>query len=57
MPPKKQALIVDIGSGNSSLAKAISEFGKGKCQIFRINVAESHFELRKDTGGLDLAMK
>ncbi len=30
MPPKKQALIVDIGSGNFSLAKAITEFGKGK---------------------------
>ncbi|MDQ3853121.1 MAG: hypothetical protein M3299_09835 [Thermoproteota archaeon] len=30
MSPKKQALTVDIGSGSSLLAKAISEFGKGK---------------------------
>jgi hypothetical protein len=28
--PKKQAAILDIGSGSSILAKAVSEFGKGK---------------------------
>lgn len=48
MSPKKQAAILDIGSGSSVLAKAISEFGKGKWQVFRIDIAESHCDLRMD---------
>jgi SAM-dependent methyltransferase len=44
----KQAVILDIGSGSSTLAKAISEFGKGKWQVFRIDIAESDCDLRMD---------
>lgn len=45
---KKQAAILDIGSGSSILAKAISEFGKGKWQVFRIDIAESNCDIRMD---------
>ena len=48
MSPKKQAVILDIGSGSSTLAKTISEFGKGKWQVFRIDIAESDCDLRMD---------
>jgi SAM-dependent methyltransferase len=48
MYPKKQAAILDIGSGSSILAKAISEFGKGKWQVFRIDIAESNCDIRMD---------
>jgi ubiquinone/menaquinone biosynthesis C-methylase UbiE len=48
MSPKKHAAILDIGSGSSILAKAIGEFGKGKWQVFRIDIAESHCDLRMD---------
>jgi SAM-dependent methyltransferase len=48
MSPKKQAAILDIGSGSSKLAKAISEFGKGKWQVFRIDIAESNCDVRMD---------
>jgi hypothetical protein len=50
MSPKKQTLTVDIGSVSYSSAKTISEFGKGKWQICRIDVAESDCDLRKDAG-------
>lgn len=45
---KKQADILDIGSGSSLLAKAIGELGKGKCQVFRIDIAESNCDARMD---------
>ncbi len=45
---KKQAAILDIGSGSSLLAKAIGEFGKGKWQVFRIDIAESNCDARMD---------
>jgi SAM-dependent methyltransferase len=45
---KKQAAILDIGSGNSLLAKAIGELGKGKWQVFRIDIAESNCDARMD---------
>jgi SAM-dependent methyltransferase len=45
---KKQAAILDIGSGSSTLAKAIGEFGKGKWQVFRIDIAESNCDARMD---------
>jgi SAM-dependent methyltransferase len=48
MSPKKQAAILDIGSGSSVLAKAISEFGKGRWQVFRIDIAESNCDARMD---------
>jgi SAM-dependent methyltransferase len=48
MSPKKQAAILDIGSGDYLLAKAISQFGKGKWQVFGIDIAESHCDLRMD---------
>jgi SAM-dependent methyltransferase len=46
--PKKQAAILDIGSGSSLLAKAIGELGKGKWQVFRIDIAESNCDARMD---------
>ena len=46
--PKKQAAILDIGSGGSLLAKAISELGRGKWQVFRIDIAESDCDARMD---------
>lgn len=46
--PKKQAAILDIGSGSSILAKAICEFGKGKWQVSRIDIAESNCDARMD---------
>jgi SAM-dependent methyltransferase len=48
MSPKKQAAILDIGSGDCLLAKAISQFGKGKWQVFGIDIAESTCDLRMD---------
>lgn len=45
---KKQAAILDIGSGSSLLAKAIGELGKGKWQVFRIDIAESNCDARMD---------
>jgi SAM-dependent methyltransferase len=45
---KKQADILDIGSGSSLLAKAIGELGKGKWQVFRIDIAESNCDARMD---------
>lgn len=46
--PKKQAAILDIGSGSSLLAKAIGELGKGKWQVFRIDIAKSNCDARMD---------
>lgn len=45
---KKQTAILDIGSGSSLLAKAIGELGKGKWQVFRIDIAESNCDARMD---------
>jgi SAM-dependent methyltransferase len=45
---KKQAAILDIGSGSSLLAKAIGELGKGKWQVFRIDIAELNCDARMD---------
>lgn len=45
---KKHADILDIGSGSSLLAKAIGELGKGKWQVFRIDIAESNCDARMD---------
>jgi SAM-dependent methyltransferase len=45
---KKQAAILDIGSGSSLLAKAIGELGKGKWQVFRIDIAESNCDAKMD---------
>lgn len=45
---KKQAAILDIGSGSSLLAKAIGELGKGKWQVFRIDIAKSNCDARMD---------
>jgi SAM-dependent methyltransferase len=45
---KKQAAILDIGSGSSTLAKAIGELGKGKWEVFRIDIAESNCDARMD---------
>jgi SAM-dependent methyltransferase len=45
---KKQAAILDIGSGSSLLAKVIGELGKGKWQVFRIDIAESNCDARMD---------
>jgi SAM-dependent methyltransferase len=46
--PKKQASILEIGSAGSRLAEAINEFGKGKWQTFRIDIAESGCDARMD---------
>jgi SAM-dependent methyltransferase len=46
--PKKQANILEIGSVGSRLAEAINEFGKGKWQTFRIDIAESGCDARMD---------
>jgi SAM-dependent methyltransferase len=46
--PKKQADILEIGSAGSRLAEAINEFGKGKWQVFRIDIAESGCDARMD---------
>lgn len=48
VPSKKQAAILDIGSGSSVVAKAIGELGKGKWQVFRIDIAESNCDARMD---------
>ena len=49
MSPRRQAAILDIGSASSILAKAINEFGKGKWQVFRIDIAEeSDCDIRMD---------
>ena len=45
---KKHADILDIGSGSSLLAKAIGELGKGKWQVFKIDIAESNCDARMD---------
>jgi ubiquinone/menaquinone biosynthesis C-methylase UbiE len=45
---KKQAAILDIGSGSSMLAEAISKFGKGKWAVFRIDIAKSNCDIRMD---------
>jgi SAM-dependent methyltransferase len=46
--PKKQADILEIGSAGSRLAEAITEFGKGKWQVFRIDIADSGCDARMD---------
>ncbi len=46
--PKKQAAILDIGSGSSLLAKAIGELGKGKWQVIRIDITESNCDASMD---------
>lgn len=49
MSPRRQAAILDIGSGSSILAKAINEFGKGRWQVFRMDIAEeSDCDIRMD---------
>jgi SAM-dependent methyltransferase len=49
MSPRRQAAILDIGSGGSRLAKAINEFGKGRWQLFRMDIAEeSDCDIRMD---------
>jgi SAM-dependent methyltransferase len=49
MSPRRQAAILDIGSGGSRLAKAINEFGKGRWQVFRMDIAEeSDCDIRMD---------
>jgi ubiquinone/menaquinone biosynthesis C-methylase UbiE len=48
MSSQKQAAILDIGSGSSILAEAISEFGKGKWAVLRIDIAKSNCDLRMD---------
>lgn len=48
MSSQKQAAILDIGSGSSMLAEAISKFGKGKWAVFRIDIAKSNCEIRMD---------
>jgi SAM-dependent methyltransferase len=45
---KKDAYILEIGSAGSRLAEAIKEFGKGKWQMFRIDIAESGCDVRMD---------
>ena len=48
LSPKKQADILEIGSAGSRLAEAITEFGKGKWQVFRIDIADSGCDARMD---------
>jgi ubiquinone/menaquinone biosynthesis C-methylase UbiE len=48
MSSQKQAAILDIGSGSSILAQAISKFGKGKWAVFRIDIAKSNCDIRMD---------
>lgn len=48
MSPKKQAVILEIGSADSRLAEAINEFGRGKWQTFRIDIAESGCDVSMD---------
>jgi SAM-dependent methyltransferase len=49
MSPTRQAAILDIGSGRSVLAKTINEFGKGRWQVFRMDIAEeSDCDIRMD---------
>jgi SAM-dependent methyltransferase len=45
---KEPAMILDIGSGESGLAKAIEAFGKGNLQVFRIDLANVDCEARMD---------
>jgi SAM-dependent methyltransferase len=45
---KKQAVILEIGSADSRLAEAINEFGRGKWQTFRIDIAELGCDVRMD---------
>jgi ubiquinone/menaquinone biosynthesis C-methylase UbiE len=48
MSSQKQATILDIGSGSSMLAEAISKFGKGKWAVFRIDIAKSNCDIMMD---------
>jgi ubiquinone/menaquinone biosynthesis C-methylase UbiE len=48
MSSQKQAAILDIGSGNSILAEAISKFGKGKWAVFRVDIEKSNCDIRMD---------
>ena len=48
MSSQKQATILDIGSGSSILAEAMSKFGKGKWAVFRIDIAKSNCGIRMD---------
>jgi ubiquinone/menaquinone biosynthesis C-methylase UbiE len=48
MSSQKQAAILDIGTGSSILAEAISKFGKGKWAVFRIDIAKSNCDIRMD---------
>ena len=48
MSSQKQAAILDIGSGSSMLAEAISKFGKGKWAVFRIDIAKSNCDIMMD---------
>ena len=46
--PKSQMNIVEIGSGGSKLAKAISDYSRGKWNVFGIDIAESASDIRMD---------
>jgi SAM-dependent methyltransferase len=46
--PKRRADILEIGSAGSRLAEAINEFGEGKLQTFRIDIAQSDCDIRMD---------
>jgi ubiquinone/menaquinone biosynthesis C-methylase UbiE len=48
MSSQKQAAILDIGSGSSMLAEAISKFGKGKWAVFRIDIAKPNCDIMMD---------
>jgi ubiquinone/menaquinone biosynthesis C-methylase UbiE len=48
MSSQKQAAILDIGSGSSILAEAISKFGKGKWAVFRVDIEKSNCDIRMD---------
>ncbi|HEY1247403.1 MAG TPA: class I SAM-dependent methyltransferase [Nitrososphaera sp.] len=46
--PKGLLNIVEIGSGGSKLAEAISDYSRGKWNVFGIDIAESASDIRMD---------
>jgi ubiquinone/menaquinone biosynthesis C-methylase UbiE len=46
--PKKQMNILEIGSGSSRLAAAISDYSRGEWNVFGIDIAEAVSDIRMD---------
>lgn len=49
LPPRtRKAMMLDIGTGRSGLAKTVREFGKARWQVFGIDWSELHCDARMD---------